>query len=52
MLINYIQKQQQRLMEQLNNFYTPNGIHVYVDSPINDKKIDLESVISKVQTNQ
>ena len=50
MLINYIQKQQQRLMEQLNNFYTPNGIHVYVDSPINDKKIDLESVISKVES--
>jgi hypothetical protein len=37
-------------MEQLNNFYTPNGIHVYVDSPLNNKEIDLEKLISKVES--
>ena len=50
MLINYIQNKQQALMEQLNSFYTPHGIHVYVDSPLNNKEIDLEELISKVES--
>jgi hypothetical protein len=37
-------------MEQLNNFYTPNGIHVYVSSPLNNDEIDLEKLISKVES--
>tara|TARA_Y100000034_G_C6880181_1_gene403205 strand:- start:21 stop:683 length:663 start_codon:yes stop_codon:yes gene_type:complete len=36
-------------MEQQNSFYTPNGIHVYVDSPLSNKDIDLEKLISKVE---
>ena len=50
MLINYLQTQQQKLMEQLNSFYTPNGIHVYVNSPLSNEEIDLEKVISKVES--
>jgi hypothetical protein len=37
-------------MEQLNNFYTPHGIHVYVDSPLNNEELDLEEIISKVES--
>jgi hypothetical protein len=37
-------------MEQLNNFYTSNGIHVYVDSPLNNEELDLEEIISKVES--
>jgi hypothetical protein len=50
MLINYLQNKQQILMEQLNNFYTPNGIHVYVDSPLSNEELDLEEIISKVES--
>ena len=49
MLINYLQTKQQAVMEQLNNFYTPNGIHVYVDSPLSDEEINLEELVSQVE---
>ena len=50
MLIDYLQNKQHKLMEQLNNFYTSNGIHVYVDSPLNNEELDLEEIISKVES--
>jgi hypothetical protein len=50
MLINYLQTKQQMLMEQLNNFYTPNGIHVYVNSPLSNENIDLEELVAKVES--
>ena len=50
MLIDYLQNKQHKLMEQLNNFYTSNGIHVYVDSPLNNEELDLEKIISKVES--
>jgi len=49
MLINYLQTKQQMLMERLNNFYTSNGIQVYVDSPLSNENIDLEELVAKVE---
>jgi hypothetical protein len=37
-------------MEQLNNFYTSNGIHVYVNSPLSNEEIDLEELVAKVES--
>ena len=49
MLINYVQKSQNKLLETVNNFYTPSGIHVYFKDPLLNDEINLESVISKVE---
>ena len=49
MLIDYLHNQQQTLMEQLNNFYTSNGIHVYVDSPLSNEDIDLEDLVAQIE---
>ena len=49
MLINYIQESQKKLLETVNNFYTPTGIHVYFKDPLLNDEIDIENVISKVE---
>lgn len=50
MLIDYIQQSQTRILEAVNNFYTPTGIHVYVKDALANEGIDLENVISKVES--
>ena len=49
MLISYIQESQKKLLETVNNFYTPTGIHVYFKDPLLNDEIDIENVISKVE---
>ncbi len=49
MLINYVQESQKKLLETVNNFYTPTGIHVYFKDPLLNDKISVESVISKIE---
>ncbi len=50
MLINYIQKSQARILEAVNSFYTPTGIHVYFKDRMMNDKVDVENVISKVES--
>jgi len=50
MLIHYIQKSQTRILEAVNSFYTPTGIHVYFKDRLTNDKIDIENVISKVES--
>ena len=38
------------VVEQRINFYTPTGIHVYVDSPMSNGDIDLEELVAKVES--
>ena len=49
MLTDYLMNTQKNLVEQLSNFYTPSGIHVYVKDPLINQEIDLENVIGKVE---
>ena len=50
MLINYIQKSQTRILEAVDSFYTPTGIHVYIKDRLTNDKVDIENVISKVES--
>ena len=50
MLRTYIEKKQNQLMNQQVDFYTPSGIHVYFKDKIDNENIDIESVISQVES--
>lgn len=49
MLRNYIEARQ-NLMNQPVDFYTPSGIHVYFKDKINNQDVDMEEVISVVES--
>jgi hypothetical protein len=50
MLKDYIKNSQKRLNEQVKNFYTPTGIHVYFKDHLYDDSIDVEKMISKLES--
>ena len=50
MLKSYLKQKQTQLMEQQTDFYTPGGIHVYFKDKIENKDIDVEKVISDVES--
>jgi len=47
MLKDYIQEKQKQLLEQQTSFYTPSGIHVYFQKPV--ENINMPSVIKTVE---
>ena len=49
MLLNYIQKRQ-KMFEETNNFYTSNGIHVYTKDKMMNDLVDLEMVVSELES--
>ncbi len=49
MLLSYIQQAQTRLLESVNSFYTPTGIHVYYKDELSNEEISVERVIDKVE---
>lgn len=50
MLKDYIKHSQKRLNEQVNNFYTSTGIHVYFKDHLYNDTIDVEKIISKLES--
>ena len=48
MLMNYLKEKQLRLNEKQMDFYTPTGIHVYFQHPV--ENIDVEKVINKLES--
>jgi len=50
MLKDYIQASQKRVMEQVNNFYTSTGIHVYFKDQILDDSVDVEKIVSRLES--
>ena len=50
MLKDYIQTSQKRINEQVSNFYTPTGIHVYFKDHLYNDKVDVEKVISRLES--
>ena len=48
MLVDYIQ-QRQKMLEESNNFYTPNGIHVFTKDAMMNDLVDLEAVIANLE---
>ena len=49
MLQHYIFQRQRQLAESKMDFYTPMGIHVYFKDPIENKEVDAERVIARVE---
>ena len=49
MLVDYIQ-QRQKMLEESNNFYTPNGIHVFTKDRMLNDLVDLDSVVSDLES--
>ena len=49
MLQHYILQRHQQLAESKMDFYTPMGIHVYFKDPIENKEVNAERVIAKVE---
>ena len=50
MLRTYIENKQKSLMNQQVDFYTPSGIHVYFKDKLENEEINIEEVISKVES--
>ena len=50
MLKYYIQTSQKRINEQVTNFYTPTGIHVYFKDHLYDDKVDVQKVVSRLES--
>ena len=50
MLRDYIQHKQSRLLEQQTDFYTSTGIHVYFKDPVSNKEINVETVVSDIES--
>jgi len=48
MLMNYLKEKQLRLSEKVMDFYTPTGLHVYFQHPV--ENVDVEKVISKIES--
>ena len=46
MPLEYIRKQQQKQLD----FYTPSGLHVFFKEPLSNKNIDVEKVISRIES--
>jgi len=48
MLMGYIQEKQKQLKSKSMDFYTPTGLHVYMQQPVDG--VDVEEVIHKMET--
>ena len=49
MLKDYIKASQQKMTEQISNFYTPSGIQVYFKDQMHDTSIDVERVVADLE---
>jgi hypothetical protein len=38
------------MLKETNNFYTPNGIHVFTKDEMMNDIVDLESVVAKLES--
>jgi len=50
MLQNYIHQRQSQLLESVKDFYTSSGIHVFFKDQVQNKDIDVERLINKIES--
>ena len=50
MLKEYIQQSQKKIEEQVSNFYTSTGIHVYFKDHLLNNLVDVEKVVSRLES--
>ncbi len=49
MPLNYLQNKHKKNQQQVSDFYTPNGVHVYIKDLLVDDSISVENVVGKVE---
>jgi hypothetical protein len=49
MLIKHLQENQKKLQQNSSDFYTPSGLHVYINDPILNDEVDIERVVAKAE---
>jgi len=50
MLIKHLQESQKKRQQQNSDFYTPGGLHIFIKDAVIDPNIDIEAVISKIES--
>ena len=49
MMLNYLREAQRQLKNNIQDFYTSGGIHVYFKDKLANDEIDVESIVAKVE---
>ena len=48
-MLNYLRESHNRARANVQDFYTPTGVHVYIKDPLNNDGIDIEKIVAKVE---
>jgi len=48
-MLNYLREAQRQLKNNIQDFYTPGGIHVYFKDKLTNDEVDVESIVAKVE---
>ena len=48
-MLDYMKNSQNKILEQVSNFYTPYGIQVYFKDQLMNPELDVERVVSKLE---
>jgi len=48
-MLEYLKEAQRQLKNNIQDFYTPGGIHVYFKDKLTNDEVDVESVVAKVE---
>jgi len=49
MMLEYLREAQRQLKNNIQDFYTPGGIHVYFKDKLTNDEVDVESIVAKVE---
>ena len=49
MMLHYLKEAQRRLKNNIQDFYTPGGIHVYFKDKLTNDEVDVEGIVAKVE---
>ena len=48
-MLNYLRERHNQARANVQDFYTPTGVHVYIKDPLNNDGIDIEKIVAKVE---
>jgi len=49
MMLHYLKEAQRQLKNNIQDFYTPGGIHVYFKDKLTNDEVDVEGIVAKVE---
>jgi len=48
-MLEYLREAQRQLKNNIQDFYTPGGIHVYFKDKLTNDEVDVEGIVAKVE---